>query len=62
MPSPSLLLLGIVDLLAGLILISVRPQSAIELAIFSISAKIAFYVGIALVVKGVYSLFFALRG
>jgi hypothetical protein len=61
MPSPSLLLLGIVDLIAGLILVSVQPARAIELAIFTISAKIVFYVGVALVVKGVYSLFFAIR-
>lgn len=61
MPSPSLLLLGIVDLFAGLIVVSMPHHSYIEIVSYQIPYLVAFYIGIALVVKGVYSLFFALR-
>ena len=61
MPSPSLILLGIIDLIAGLIVVSIPQHTYIEVVSYQIPYLVAFYIGIALVVKGVYSLFFALR-
>lgn len=61
MVSTGSILMGILDLLAGFVLVTAGADS-VSLTIYTVPFSVAFYLGVAALVKGVYSIAFAFHG
>ena len=56
MVAPILITMSIIDLLAALILITLPQKASAAILSFPIPLSIAFYLGIMMLIKGIYSL------
>ena len=56
MVAPILITMSIIDLLAALILITLPQKASAAIMSFPISLNIAFYLGVMVLIKGIYSL------
>lgn len=62
MPAPLLLVMGALDVLGGSIMLGLPEKASVSLLGLGFSETAAFYLGFALLVKGVYSLFWGIVG
>ena len=62
MPAPILLIMGIIDVVAGALMLGLPQRAQVALLGLGMPRMFAFYMGFALLVKGLYSMFWGIIG
>ncbi len=62
MVAPILITMSIIDLLAALILITLPQKASAAILSLPITLNIAFYLGVMMIIKGIYSLVCGILG
>lgn len=62
MAAPILLIMSLIDLVGAFVLVTLPARASIEFMTFPAPQAIAFYLGVMMAIKGLYSLFWGIVG